>query len=153
MQARLTTPDRLRRAAADRHFLRHRRLLEDLLVDVAIGVRSPLKLRYLRKVERPHQLPEAGRQIRRRGSEVDVYYEEFDLLVELDGRLGHADMGRFRDMRRDNRATTDGLATLRYGHTDVFGLPCEVAFEVGANLVRRGWHTGPVRCDNCRRAA
>ena len=78
-------------------------------------------------------------------------YEEFGLLVELDGRLAHAGMGRFRDMRRDNRCTTDGLATLRYG--DVFGLPCEVALEVGVNLVRRGWAAGTARCDNCRRAA
>ena len=62
-------------------------------------------------------------------------------------------MGRFRDMRRDNRATTDGLATLRYGSSDVFGLPCEVALEVGGNLVRRGWAIGPDRCDNCRQAA
>jgi hypothetical protein len=153
VQARLTTPERLRRAAAARHFMRHRRLLDDLLSDVGAGVRSPLELGYLRKVERPHELPQAARQIRRRGTEVDVYYEEFRLLVELDGRLGHADMGRFRDMRRDNWATTDGLATLRYGSGDVFGSPCEVAREVGVNLVRRGWELGSSRCDNCRRAA
>jgi very-short-patch-repair endonuclease len=153
VQARLTTPNRLRRAAAARHFLRHRRTLTDLLSDVDLGVRSPLELRYLHKVERPHQLPQAGRQVRRRGSEVDVYYEEFGLLVELDGRLGHKGMGRFRDMRRDNRATTDGLATLRYGSGDVLGLPCEVALEVGVNLVRRGWDEGPARCHNCRHAA
>ena len=73
--------------------------------------------------------------------------------VELDGRLGHTGMGRFRDMRRDNSATTDGLATLRYGKADVFGIPCEVAQEVGLNLARLGWHGSPRHCDRCRRAA
>ena len=74
-----------------------------------------------------------------RHTEVDVLSEEFGLIVELDGRLGHTGMGRFRDMRRDNRSTTDGLATLRYGKADVFGIPCEVADEVAVNLMRRGW--------------
>ena len=33
----------------------------------------------------------------------DVDYEEYGLLVELDGRRGHDGAGRFRDMNRDNR--------------------------------------------------
>ena len=82
-----------------------------------------------------------------------MLYADYELLVELDGRLGHTGMGRFRDMRRDNRATTDGLATLRYGKADVFGNPCEVAQEVSANLARLGWPGLPQRCNRCRRAA
>ena len=93
------------------------------------------------------------RQAKRGSTEIDVFYDEFGLLVELDGRLGHEGMGRFRDMRRDNPATTEGLATLRYGHADVFGLPCEVALEVATNLIRRGWTGFPTRCDHCLRAA
>ena len=50
--------------------------------------------------------------------------------------------GPFRDMRRDNSATTDGLATLRYGYRDVFGSPCEVAAQVAENLARED---GPAR--------
>ena len=153
VQGRSTTPERLRRAADARHFLRHRKLLAVLLQDVSLGVRSPLELSYLRTVERPHGLPEGRRQAGRRNTEVDVLYDEHGLLVELDGRLGHKGMGRFRDMRRDNVATTDGLATLRYGSADVFGSPCEVAQEVAINLARRGW-LGPLhRCQYCRRAA
>lgn len=81
-----------------------------------------------------------------------MLYVDFRLVVELDGRLGHTGMGRFRDMRRDNAATTDGLATLRYGKADVFGIPCEVAEEVGINLMRRGWAGPRTRCPNCHRA-
>ncbi len=82
-----------------------------------------------------------------------MLYEKYGLLVELDGRLGHEGMGRFRDMRRDNASTSDGLATLRYGKADVFGLPCEVAMEVAHNLVLRGWNGPPDRCDRCRNAS
>ncbi|HSU34265.1 MAG TPA: type IV toxin-antitoxin system AbiEi family antitoxin domain-containing protein [Propionibacteriaceae bacterium] len=153
VQARKTTPERILRVARGRHFVRQRALLEDVLADVRDGVRSPIELDYLRNVERPHGLPEGRRQAKRGSTEIDVLYDEFALVVELDGRLGHTGMGRFRDMRRDNSATTDGLATLRYGHADVFGLPCEVALEVASNLIRRGWTGIPTRCDHCLRAA
>jgi very-short-patch-repair endonuclease len=152
VQARKTTPERILRAARGRHFLRHRGLVEDVLVDVRAGVRSPIELDYLRDVERAHGLPVGRRQVGRRNTEVDVYYEDYGLMVELDGRLGHTGMGRFRDMRRDNAATTDGLATLRYGKADVFGIPCAVAQEVGVNLARLGWRGVPRQCDCCRGA-
>jgi hypothetical protein len=151
--ARKTTPERILRAAGHRRLLRQRALLRDILDDVRIGVRSPIEHDYLHKVERPHGLPAGRRQAGRRRTEVDVLYEDFGVIVELDGLLGHTGLGRFRDMRRDNWATTDGLATLRYGKADVFGIPCDVAQEVGINLMRRGW-AGPLsRCPLCRRAA
>jgi very-short-patch-repair endonuclease len=153
VQSRRTTPDRILRAARGRRFLRQRALLQDVLADVCAGVRSPIELDYLRNVERGHGLPVGTRQAARRNTEVDVLYEDYGLLVELDGRLGHTGMGRFRDMRRDNRATTDGLATLRYGKADVFGTPCEVAQEVSANLARLGWRSVAHHCWRCRRAA
>ena len=153
VQARRTTPQRLFRAAEQRHFLVRRPLLHAVLDDVRDGVRSPIEQDYLHKVERAHALPVGRRQASRRNTEVDVLYDEFGLVVELDGRIGHAGMGRFRDMRRDNAATSDGLATLRYGSADVFGIPCQVAEQVSSNLMRRGW-TGPLtRCPLCRRAA
>ncbi len=153
VQARRTTPERILEAAAHRHFLLHRNLVRSSLDDITLGVRSPIEHDYLHKVERAHDLPEGRRQAGRRHTEVDVLYEEFGLIVELDGRLGHTGMGRFRDMRRDNRSTTDGLATLRYGKADVFGIPCEVADEVAVNLMRRGWDGPQSRCPNCLRVA
>lgn len=153
MQSRLTTVDQLRRAAAARHFLPRRRLLAELLGDVAAGVRSILELDYLRNVERAHGLPAGRRQVRRRNTEADVLYDEYALLVELDGRRGHIGSGKFRDLLRDNAATSDGLAALRYGYGDVADVPCEVAWQVGGNLIQRGW-PGPIaRCDRCRRVA
>ncbi len=151
---RLTTPDRLRRAVAGRSRLRHRRLMDKLLTDVAAGVRSPLELNFATDVERAHGLPRGVRQVHsRRGSAYrDVMYEEFQLIVELDGRLGHEGRGRFRDMRRDNLALLLGLVTLRYGWTDVVDRPCQVAWEIAALLAGRGWTGVPSRCDRCRNA-
>lgn len=149
-QTRRTNADRLLRALQERRALPHRTLLVKLLADVAAGARSPLELAYLNDVERPHGLPVGERQLRRRNTEVDVWYALYRLLVELDGRKGHLGLGRFRDMGRDNRATTDGLATLRYGAYDVYGTPCAVAVQVGENLSLRGWLGPFIYCDHCR---
>ena len=152
VQARLTTAVELREAVARRHVLRHRPVLLGLLADVTDGARSLLEVDFLRDVERAHALPVGRRQVRRRGTEADVLYEEYAVLVELDGRVGHGGTGRFRDMHRDNVSTADGLSTLRYGYADVHDRPCEVAGQIGEVLVGRGW-PGPLeRCDRCRAA-
>jgi very-short-patch-repair endonuclease len=153
VQGRRTTPQRILRAAEARRSLRHRQLLLDLVSDVAVGARSPLEVDYLRNVERAHGLPEGRRQVRQRNTEVDVLYDEYALLVELDGRRGHEGSGRFRDLKRDNAATTGGFATLRYGYADVVGDQCEVAFQVAANLAARGWPGPLLRCHRCQRVA
>ena len=150
VQRRLTTPDRLRHSMAGRSAVRGRRLIEDVLTDVAAGAQSPLELRYL-QLEREHGLPTGARQVRRRGTVADVFYANYGLLVELDGRLGHLGAGRFRDMARDNLATADGLVTLRYGWGDVTGRGCQVITQVAGILSRQGWSGLPASCARCRR--
>ncbi|WP_205629623.1 type IV toxin-antitoxin system AbiEi family antitoxin domain-containing protein [Jiangella muralis] len=148
-QRRRTTPERLADALALRKKIRWRPMLESMLSDVAEGAQSPLELRHLHAVERGHGLPRGHRQRRVNGGRViwvDVDYDRYALRVELDGRVGHTDEGRFRDRHRDNRATTDGHATLRYGHADVFGDPCGVAAEQGRVLQDRGWTGRPRAC-------
>lgn len=150
LQSRRTSPARLRRALDRRQRYAGRALLLELLGDVGQGADSPLELRYLRDVERPHGLPQGERQhTSRHRHQRDVYYRLYGLVVELDGRLGHEGMGRFRDMARDNHATVDGQASLRYGNGDVVGSPCAVAWQVGSVLATRGW-AGPLRrCSSC----
>ncbi|MFL6099569.1 MAG: hypothetical protein ACJ71T_06420 [Actinomycetales bacterium] len=146
---RLTTPDRLLQVLESQGRHRWRTELVAVLRDVALGAQSPLEVAYLRNVERAHALPAGVRQHRLAGRSVrwvDVDVEPFSVRIELDGRLGHADEGAFRDRRRDNDATRAGHATLRYGWTDVFGTPCEVASEVAAVLVMRGWRGRPRPC-------
>lgn len=151
VQARKTTVPRLRLALQRRSRLKHRGLLTTLLGDVAQGAETPLEVAYLRDVERAHGLPRADRQqVSSRSPDIrDVYYDAYSTVVELDGRLGHEGMGRFRDLRRDNLAALSGAVPLRYGSVDVYGEPCSVAFQLSEVLIRRGWDDLPQRCPNC----
>ena len=151
VQRRLTTPDRLRRNLDRRSRHAHRELLLGMLADVHQGAETPLELRYLREVERPHGLPRGDRQTSRSGLRYvrDVRYEEFDLLVELDGQDGHVGTGRFRDMNRDNLHALHDELTLRFGWFDVTARPCAVAFQVHVVLSRRGYDLPFRRCSNC----
>ena len=148
--SRRSTAPRLALALAARKRFKGRRFVRELLGDVGTGTHSPLELRYLREVERPHSLPAGRRQHRSSARHLrDVVYDDFGLVVELDGRLGHEGMGRFRDMNRDNLSTLSGELTLRYGHADIVGSPCSVAAQVGAVLVGRGWGAGVQPCEDC----
>lgn len=151
IQNRRTTGDRLTAALDRRSRHPHRALLLALLDDVAEGAQSPLELDYVREVERPHALPVGVRQRSRQGLPYcsDVSYDEYQLLVELDGRDGHAGVGRFRDMRRDNRFAVRGLLTLRFGFYDVVHHPCAVAGQVWAVLADRGYGEPLRRCPRC----
>ena len=149
VQQRRTTTARLGASLAHRGRARHRALLRDLLADVAAGAETPLELRYLRDVERPHGLPVGQRQDLRDADVRDVVYDAYSTVVELDGRLGHEGSGRFRDMARDNRATSRGEVTLRYGSTDVWTRPCQVAQQVASILRRQGWTGVLLLCPRC----
>ncbi|WP_375426247.1 hypothetical protein [uncultured Friedmanniella sp.] len=152
VQTRRTTPAALRRALRRRLRIRHRKLVSDLLADVAVGAESPLEVRYLRDAERAHGLPRGQRQDSSTPEySRDVVYHPYGLVVELDGRLGHTGMGRFRDMWRDNRTLLEGRPTLRYGTVDVVGSSCEVAVQVATALTRLGWTDPPTRCRRCFR--
>nr|MDT0660749.1 hypothetical protein [Micromonospora sp. DSM 115978] len=147
---RLTTPDRIVRALGRRRRFRWRREVLAALRDVAAGCHSLLELRYLRDVERPHGLPAADRQSvrQRRGGRWydDVRYRGYATVVELDGRVAHPAEARARDRRRDNAATVDGLAVLRYDTADVTARPCETAAQVAAALRRNGWTGSLTQC-------
>lgn len=152
VQSRRTTPAALRRALRRRQRARHRRLLEELLVDVARGAESPLEVRYRRDVEKAHGLPEGQRQeISVSAYRRDIVYQPYGLVVELDGRLGHTGMGRFRDMWRDNQTLLAGQPTLRYGTVDVAGSSCGVSVQVATLLHRLGWDGLETRCRLCFR--
>ncbi|HEU0041116.1 MAG TPA: type IV toxin-antitoxin system AbiEi family antitoxin domain-containing protein, partial [Jiangellaceae bacterium] len=140
VQKRLTTTDRLAAALMGRKKISWRPLVDALLLDVAEGAQSTLELQHLRRVERAHGLPSGQRQRRRAGARVvwiDVDYDEYDLRIELDGRLGHEGDGRFRDRQRDNRGVVEQTWTLRYGHAELFDDPCAVAAEQACVLYDR----------------
>lgn len=150
LSTRGTTVERLAARAAELPSLRNRRHIMAMLEQCRGGVESPLERRYLLDVERAHGLPVGRRQMSLRvGSRVDVCYEEFGLVVELDGRLWHEGLAAHADMGRDNLNLLDGLRTLRYGWPPVGGHPCRVAGQVGRGLSLGGWDGRLRTCRRC----
>ena len=150
---RLTTPDRLQAALAMRSRIRWRAVLTELLSPDLAGVLSVLEHRYVRDVERPHNLPAGDRQAAfrqdGRSGYRDALYREYRLAVELDGQLAHPAEKKWRDARRDNVAAAGGITTLRFGWQDVTARPCEVGAQVAAVLTRRGYAGARPRSPAC----
>jgi len=146
--SRRTTPDRILVALERRPKMPHRAGLVRALDASNDGAHSLLEFRYVNRVERPHGLPPGRRQnpVRRgeRNQYQDVSYEDYALVVELDGRSAHPEWFRWADMRRDNANAATGRVTLRYGWEDVTERPCQTALEVAAALREHGW-TGTMR--------
>jgi hypothetical protein len=145
----LTSEGRLRREAAARRRLRWRAELGEIIPTAADGAHSVLEYRYDRDVERAHGLPTARKQAAftkpdGRHGRRDRCYEEYGLIIELDGRRFHPNERRHLDQARDNDAIATGGSTLRYGWDDVTRRPCAAAAQVYAALARRGY-TGPLR--------
>jgi hypothetical protein len=147
---RLTTEEKLLAALAMRKKMRWRAELDDVLAAAGSGIHSVLEYRYLRDVERAHGLPRSRHQVRVviDGKVVyrDVYYEEFQVAVELDGRLAHPDEERWRDSQRDIKAGVQGVQTCRYGWRDVYARACQTALLQARILRRRGWRGTPKPC-------
>lgn len=145
---RQTTAPRLRAALDCRKRVRWRTELTTALSDISDGCHSVLELRYLRRVERAHGLPVGHRQARAevagRRRYDDVRYDQWQVIVELDGRAAHPDAERWRDRQRDNASVAHGAFVLRYGWGEISERPCAVAMQVATVLRGRGW-TGQLR--------
>lgn len=143
---RLTTPERILAALDGRDRVRHSDLLRRLCADG--GIESVLEWVFLTDVVRAHRLPAPTRQVVLGEGRVDNVYEEFGVIVELDGMRDHLDWSK--DMFRDNaHAVRLGAITLRYGWTSTGRQPCAVADQLGEALTTRGWR-GTVRaCRQC----
>lgn len=155
VQARRTTAARLLDALERRTRIARRPLLRSVLTDVANGTHSALEHGYLTRVERPHGLPRAGRQVvgigrGGRAVERDAEYRALALIVELDGRLFHdSARARDRDLDRDLDAAVSGRRTVRLGWGQVFDRGCETAVRIGRLLQRLGWTGEPHPCPDC----
>ena len=140
---------RLREAAAARKRLRWRGDLDEIILAGAGGAHSVLEYRYDHDVEHAHGLPKAAKQVRytkpdgSRGYR-DRYYEQYKLIVELDGKQYHPPEHRGRDQDRDNDAAATVGSTLRYGWVDVTSKRCDSARQLHTALTGRGY-TGPLK--------
>ena len=129
---KLTTKERLLQEVGTRPRLRWRAEIDEIIAAGAGGAHSVIEYRYDRDVERAHGLPPAAKQARFAkpdGSSGyrDRYYEEYGLIIELDGKQYHPDELKGRDQDRDNHATATAGSTLRYGWIDVTRRQCASA--------------------------
>jgi hypothetical protein len=102
-------------------------------------------------VERAHGLPEPDRQVPftakdGRHGRRDRMYQEYGVVVELDGRLAHPEENRWKDKARDNAAAAARQQSLRYDWAAVTQRPCATAAEVAGVLRNHGWQGRPVAC-------
>lgn len=140
----LISEAQLRAAAAARRRFRWREQIDEVIGVVAGGSHFPLEFRYDRDVERAHSLPAAARQVKfvkpdgTRGFR-DRCYEQYALIVELDGKEFHPAEQQGQDRARDNEAAATMGATLRYGWADVVRTPCDTAGQVYRALRSRGY--------------
>ncbi|MDT0202916.1 type IV toxin-antitoxin system AbiEi family antitoxin domain-containing protein [Nocardioides sp. AE5] len=153
VQARRTTAPRMLEALAGRARIGRRKLMVDVLGDVAAGTCSALEHSYLDRVERAHGLPSARRQVRDslKGPVYrDVEYDDFGLVVELDGRLFHDSAEtRDHDMERDLDTALGHRATVRLGWGQAHVRSCVTAEKVGRLLQARGWRGTVHPCPRC----
>lgn len=149
---RRTTPSRLRTELAARRAHPRRAWLAAVLDDVESGACSVLERGYLDRVERPHGLPPAVRQVEATGADGrrllrDVEHAPYGLVVELDGRMFHdSARQRSRDLERDLDAALSGRQTVRLGWAQVFDGACSTAAKIGRLLADRGWRGDPRPC-------
>ena len=143
------------RGAVLRHpKLRRKRLVLALLSDIELGVESVLEHGYLQRIERPHGLPAPVRQAPRVGPDGrerrDMDYEEYGVVAELDGRLGHGSwQAGNRDAARDLVDQREGKTKVRLRWRQVMVDSCLTAAALAEILQRHGWKGEFRRCPHC----
>lgn len=153
VQSRRTTASRLLVTLGERSRIARRSFLESVLLDVESGTCSALEHVYLTRVERPHGLPRARRQVRAsaRGPIYrDVVYQSQHTIVELDGRLDHTRVrDRDRDLDRDLDAALGEQLTVRLGWGQATERACVTSLKLARLLQRRGWRGSHRPCPEC----
>jgi very-short-patch-repair endonuclease len=137
---RLTTPASLTVELARRPRHPRRKLVTDIIQEVATGITTALEHQYRHRVEKPHRLPVPERQARPGGRyRVDNWYRLYRLIVEVDGRATHIGVAAAVDLERDNYHMSLGISTLRFTWSDAVRTPCQTARTIATALTRAGW--------------
>lgn len=135
------------RAVIDRAgMVRRRGLMLGILGDIEGGAQALSELDFTRKVVRQFKLPEPSRQVAKRDSRnrrrwIDVVFEEWKVVVEIDGAQHIQPIDQWDDMERDNDFEMDGYRVLRFPAWLVRDKPELVAKKV-LDALRRGGYRG-----------
>jgi Protein of unknown function (DUF559) len=145
VQQRLVRPDDLRKVVDGMGTLHRRKLIRDVIGDIAGGSEALSELDFTRQVIRAFRLPEPSRQAARRDAKgrrrwTDVTWDAFGIVVEIDGAQHTEDpLQRWDDMERDLDLGLDGYQTLRFPAWLVRTNPEYVAHKILAALRRAGY--------------
>lgn len=119
VQQRMVRSSDLAEVLARNSRIPRRRLMFETLADIEGGAEALSELDFTYKVVRRNRLPEPDRQAARRDSRgrrrwLDVVWEQWRIVVEIDGAQ-HADaLQRWDDMDRDNDLQISGYRVLRF---------------------------------------
>lgn len=141
-QQRLVDADDVLGALERLRHVRRRGLILRVLADVATGSHTLAELDILALCRRAG-LPEPRRQVRVAADGVtaylDLFFDEWGLQVEVDGRH-HLDVDQWRrDLRRQNALSAKGFRVLRYPSHSVREEPEVVVAQIRATLISLGW--------------
>jgi very-short-patch-repair endonuclease len=144
VQQRLVRVEDLRQVVDGIATLRRHGLMTGLLADIAGGSQALSELDFTRQVIRRHRLPEPSRQVARRDERgrrrwIDVMWDEWKIIVEIDGAQHTDPLQRWDDMERDNGLEIGGYLTLRFPSWLVRNDPEYVAREIRGALRRNGY--------------
>ena len=123
--------------------LPRRRLIRVTLNDIAGGAEALSEIDFGRLVRR-FGLPNPDRQVVRRDGRgrrrwLDVYFDKWGVVVEIDGFWHMEAETWWADMERDNELTIAGERVLRYPTFVVREQPETVARQIIAALRAAGW--------------
>lgn len=119
VQQRLVTPDALTAVVSRLTRLPRRALISETIRDVSGGSLSEYEVLFVRLC-RVHHLPMPDRQVRRvdaagRLRYLDAEFDEYDLVVEIDGQQHMDVLAWWEDMARNNDVVaSDGKSLLRF---------------------------------------
>lgn len=144
VQQRLVRVEDLSQVVDRIHTLHRRRLMTGILADVAGGAQALSELDFTRLVVRRHRLPEPTRQVSRRDERgrrrwIDVMWDEWKVIVEIDGAQHSDPLRRWDDMERDNGLNLDGYRSLRFPAWLIRHDPEYVAREILKALCKAGY--------------
>ena len=122
---------------------RRRRLIRVTLLDIDGGSHSLPEVEFLRLCRR-YGLPTPTRQVvrtdaRGRRRWLDVFWDDYGLVVEIDGMFHMSPQSWWADMWRGNDHTVAREGLLRYPGFAIREEPARVAEQLAAALTARGW--------------
>lgn len=143
VQQRLVRACDLRDAVESRTKVHRRPLIMHTIDDIEGGAHALSEINFAHLLRR-YGLPEPTRQVMRRDKDgrrrwLDVFFEEWGLVVEVDGCWHMEAQTWWADMLRDNEITLEGHRVLRFPAFAVREQPELVARQITQALHAAGW--------------